>query len=323
MNPILDSLKGLSAAASEVLPLLETHDYREEAKYFKGAKMPMQMMPKTIRKIFKSVMRYIIPVMDDDNPLPGEALLSIDNMTIFSDNLTVTGDTQLAHQFQFVQIEPIQTVADEFMELGLHQQATLLENVCRFARAIRKAHNSAPFGNTGKELAPVHYVLTLAPKEMNKQEQEDNILHPIHNTMNKNIEILRKGFHDIRLHYREILHQEIARLLKDEFHLPAGPVLNFGQAITEIGYEEVGTTDRDDNDHVVLYLLYGIELKEENSLVFHWRDEDCFDIHRDDCEPDVDALEDTLYLLNAILKDIESGKLTINENFQILPTDED
>ena len=176
MNPILNSLKALSAAANEVLPLLETHDYREEAKHVKDAKLPLRMMPKTIQEIFNSVMRYIIPVMGDEDPLPGDALLTSDNMTIFSDNLTVTGDTQLAHQFQFVQIEPIQAVADEFTELGLHQQATLLENVCRFARTIRQAHNAAPFGNTGKELAPVHYVLSLAPEEMSKREEEDKML---------------------------------------------------------------------------------------------------------------------------------------------------
>lgn len=176
MNPILNTLKALSAAANEVLPLLETHDYREEAKHVKDAKLPLRMMPKTIQEIFNSVMRYIIPVMGDEDPLPGDALLTGDNMTIFSDNLTVTGDTQLAHQFQFVQIEPIQAVADEFTELGLHQQATLLENVCRFARTIRQAHNAAPFGNTGKDLAPVHYVLALAPEEMSKREEEDKML---------------------------------------------------------------------------------------------------------------------------------------------------
>ena len=176
MNPLLNSLKALSAAANEVLPLLETHDYREEAKHVKDAKLPLRMMPKTIQEVFNSVMRYIIPVMGDEDPLPGDALLTSDNMTIFSDNLTVTGDTQLAHQFQFVQIEPIQAVADEFTELGLHQQATLLENVCRFARTIRQAHNAAPFGNTGKELAPVHYVLALAPEEMSKREEEDKML---------------------------------------------------------------------------------------------------------------------------------------------------
>lgn len=176
MNPLLNSLKALSAAANEVLPLLETHDYREEAKHVKDAKLPLRMMPKTIQEIFNSVMRYIIPVMGDEDPLPGDALLTSDNMTIFSDNLTVTGDTQLAHQFQFVQIEPIQAVADEFTELGLHQQATLLENVCRFAHTIRQAHNAAPFGNTGKELAPVHYVLALAPEEMSKREEEDKML---------------------------------------------------------------------------------------------------------------------------------------------------
>ena len=68
MNPILNTLKALSTAASEVLPLLESYDYREEAKHVKEEKLPLRMMPKTIQEIFNSVMRYIIPVMGDEDP---------------------------------------------------------------------------------------------------------------------------------------------------------------------------------------------------------------------------------------------------------------
>ena len=52
MNPILNTLKALSTAASEVLPLLESYDYREEAKHVKEEKLPLRMMPKTIQDDF-------------------------------------------------------------------------------------------------------------------------------------------------------------------------------------------------------------------------------------------------------------------------------
>ena len=207
MNPILNTLKALSTAASEVLPLLESYDYREEAKHVKEEKLPLRMMPKTIQEIFNSVMRYIIPVMGDEDPLPGDALLTGDNMTIFSDNLTVTGDTQLAHQFQFVQIEPIQAVADEFTELGLHQQATLLENVCRFARTIRQAHNAAPFGSTGRDLAPVSYTIALAPEEVTEDEKEKADLLALF------CRPFRKGSYELR--EKQALYDELRKVIAD------------------------------------------------------------------------------------------------------------
>ena len=176
MDTLLNTLRDLSAAASEVLPLLETHDYRQEAKHIKEEKLPLKMFPKSIKEIFNSVMKFCIPIADIDDNLPSCALLNSDNMSVFSDNLNITGNTALAHQFQFIQIEPIQAVADEFTELGLHHQATMLENVCRFARTVRQGFNAAPFGASGKDLAPVHYILSLSPEEMSKREEEDKML---------------------------------------------------------------------------------------------------------------------------------------------------
>ena len=50
-------MKNLSEAASEVLPLLESYDYRKEAKRFKEEDLPLSMMPKTLKEIFRSVIR--------------------------------------------------------------------------------------------------------------------------------------------------------------------------------------------------------------------------------------------------------------------------
>lgn len=175
MYQIIQTLKNLSEAASEVLPLLESYDYRQEAKHFKEENLPLNMMPKTLKEIFRSVMRYCIPVQDDPNPIKSSALLNSNNIRIFTDNLNTTSDSQLAHQFQFIKLEPIREVAEEFTELGLKTQARLLENVCNFAIGIRQANNATPFGNPAKDLAPVNYLLNLAPDEITKEEKDDNM----------------------------------------------------------------------------------------------------------------------------------------------------
>ena len=175
MNPLLESLRNLSEAASEVLPLLESYDYRKEAKRFKEEDLPLSMMPKTLKEIFRSVMRYCIPVMGDEDPVRSSALLNADNIRLFTDNLNITTDRQLAHQFQFIELEPIRAVAEEFTELGLKQQARMLENACNFACGIRKANNAAPFGSSGKDLAPVNYLLNIASDEISEEEADDNL----------------------------------------------------------------------------------------------------------------------------------------------------
>ena len=175
MHPLLNTLKNLSEAASEVLPLLESYDYRKEAKRFKEEDLPLSMMPKTLKEIFRSIMRYCIPVLGDDDPVPSSALLNADNIKIFTDNLNITSDHQLAHQFSFIQIEPIREVAEEFTELGLKGQARMLENACNFARGIRQAHNAAPFGGSSKGLAPISYLLNIASDEISKEEAEENL----------------------------------------------------------------------------------------------------------------------------------------------------
>ena len=175
MHPLLESLKNLSEAASEVLPLLESYDYRKEAKRFKEEDLPLSMMPKTLKEIFRSVMRYCIPVLGDDDPVKSNALLNGDNIRIFTDNLNITSDRQLAHQFSFIQVEPIREVAAEFTELGLKKQARMLENACNFACGIRQANNASPFGCSSKNLAPVNYLLNLAPDEISDEEADDNM----------------------------------------------------------------------------------------------------------------------------------------------------
>lgn len=176
IDPIIDSLQRLSAAAEEALESLETNDYRQEARHFKEEQLPLRMMPKSIKEIYNSVMRYCVPLIGETDNLPDNALLNSDNIKTFTDNLNATMDTQLAHQFSFIRIEPIQAVADEFLELGLHTQANKLENVCNFARAIRQGHNTSSFCHTSSELPPIHYLIQLSPEEFSEDEEEDNTL---------------------------------------------------------------------------------------------------------------------------------------------------
>jgi len=170
-DPIIESLRGLSSAAEEALESLEANDYRQEVLKLKETHLPLRMMPRTIQDIIDSVIRYCTPIMDDDSPVPSAALLSADNLRMFTDNLNATGDRDLAHQFQFISLDPILSVVEEFKELGLNVQARMLENACNFALGIKKSHNAAPFGRAGKDIAPVSYNILLSPEELTEDEQ--------------------------------------------------------------------------------------------------------------------------------------------------------
>ncbi len=173
---IIATLKKLSKASEEALESLESYDYRQEVKKIKESELPLQAMPKTIKQIFNSIMKHCIPIMDNPDNLPTEALLNAANMTTFSDNLNITGDKHIAKQFTFIKLDPIKDVADEFIELGLHGQARYLENIYNFALAIRQGHNASPFCNPGNDMPKVSYVIQLAPEELSKDEDENNTL---------------------------------------------------------------------------------------------------------------------------------------------------
>lgn len=168
---LIESLQGLSTASSEALESLEKHDYRKEVEKLKETHLPLKMMPRTIRDIFTSVMRWCIPMAEDEAPLPSSSLLNAGNIKNFIENLNLTGDKELAHRFQFIPLEPIQDVADEFTRLGLAIQARMLENACTFARTIRQGYNAAPFGGSAKDLSPVSYSPILAPEELSEEDQ--------------------------------------------------------------------------------------------------------------------------------------------------------
>ena len=55
---IIRTLKKLSSASEEALESLEAYDYRQKVKHLKDNQLPLHYMPKTIRQIFNSVMKY-------------------------------------------------------------------------------------------------------------------------------------------------------------------------------------------------------------------------------------------------------------------------
>lgn len=78
-----------------------------------------------------SVLIYCTPLSDHDDSLPSDALLCKKNMQIFIENLNVTGDSDLVHCCQFIELEPIMDVAHCLNELGLTTQGRLLANAFR------------------------------------------------------------------------------------------------------------------------------------------------------------------------------------------------
>lgn len=170
-HTLIESLQGLSDASQEALESLEKHDYRKEVQKIKEEQLPLNIFPKTIKDIFTSIMRWCVPMADDPTPLPSYALLNAGNIKNFIENLNLTGDKELAHSFQFIPLEPIHDVADQFTQLGLTKQARMLENVCSFALTIRQGYNAAPFGGSAKDLSPVTYSPILAPEELSEEDQ--------------------------------------------------------------------------------------------------------------------------------------------------------
>lgn len=131
MHKLLTSLKDLSGAAAEALPLLEKYNYRKEARTDMDKHLSMDVLPKPLREIVDSVLIYCTPLSDHDDSLPSDALLCKKNMQIFIENLNVTGDSDLVHCCQFIELEPIMDVAHCLNELGLTTQGRLLANAFR------------------------------------------------------------------------------------------------------------------------------------------------------------------------------------------------
>lgn len=173
---IIRTLKKLSSASEEALESLEAYDYRQEVKRLKDNQLPLHSMPKTIRQIFNSVMKYCVPIIDEYETEQSCTLLNADNIKAFTDNLNITADRQLSKKFAFINIEPIKDVAEQFVELGLHAQARMLSNIYNFALAIRQGHTASAFPTSGKDLPEIHYCLQLDPEEFSQEEDENNKL---------------------------------------------------------------------------------------------------------------------------------------------------
>lgn len=173
MHPLLNSLKELSKAANEALPFLEKYDYRKEVDSNMDDCLPMEILPKPLKKIIDSILRYCIPIIKYDEVIPQNALLNKKNMQLFIENLNLTDDKSLYHQFQFIEVEPIQDVSAYFVELGLKQQATLLANAAEFAIKLRTANRSILFSSIGHNQPKITINFTVPPEELSEKEMEE------------------------------------------------------------------------------------------------------------------------------------------------------
>ena len=167
---ILSSLKDLSEAAAQSLPLFERYDYRKEAQRWEEENLPLDLLPKPLREIVDSVIQYCIDIRKDGRTIPSTALLGKKNMQLFLRNLDLTGDTAQTHMVQFIDIEPIKTVADYFSELGLQNQARLLGNVYEFADSLRSSNRRASFKAAGCKLPATTINFTVPPDELTEDE---------------------------------------------------------------------------------------------------------------------------------------------------------
>ena len=167
---ILSSLKDLSEAAAQSLPLLERYDYRKEAQRWEEENLPLDLLPKPLREIVDSVIQYCIDIRKDGRTIPSTALLGKKNMQLFLRNLDLTGDTSQTHMVQFIDIEPIKTVADYFSELGLQNQARLLANVYEFADSLRSSNRRASFKAAGCKLPATTINFTVPPDGLTEDE---------------------------------------------------------------------------------------------------------------------------------------------------------
>ena len=171
MHKLLTSLKDLSGAAAEALPLLEKYNYRKEARTDMDKHLSMNVLPKPLREIVDSVLVYCTPLIDHDDNLPSDALLCKKNMQIFIENMNVTGDSDLIQCCQFIELEPIMDVAHCLNELGLTTQGRLLANAYEFGVKLRSCSRTSAFRPYDGSRPPIQANFTVPAEELSDDEK--------------------------------------------------------------------------------------------------------------------------------------------------------
>ena len=171
MHTLLNTLKNLSETASNVLPFLEKYNYRKEARTDMDKHLSMDVLPKPLREIVDSVLVYCTPLIQHDDNLPSDALLCKKNMQIFIENLNVTGDSDLVHSCQFIELEPIIDVAHCLNELGLTTQGRLLANAYEFGIKLRSCSRTSAFRPYDGSQPPIQVNFTVPAEELSDDEK--------------------------------------------------------------------------------------------------------------------------------------------------------
>lgn len=66
MHPLLTSLKELSEAAGQALPLWEKYDYRKEATTDMDKHLSLDVLPKPLREVVDNLLIYCTPLIRHD-----------------------------------------------------------------------------------------------------------------------------------------------------------------------------------------------------------------------------------------------------------------
>lgn len=172
MKKLINTLEKLSKAASEALPLLESYDYSQEAADYKNTKLQLSMIPKTLQEILDSLLMYCTHISYNGERLDDNELLDKDNMTMFKENLEISGDASVLKTLNFIDISPIEDVRDLLERMGVSQPARLLENVCSFAKAMRSYSRLKSLRPTVERTSPIRIEFTLSREEMTSSEEK-------------------------------------------------------------------------------------------------------------------------------------------------------
>jgi len=207
MHPLLKSIKELSKVAKESLSLFESVDYRKDADTCDEENLPLKLLPKPLKEIIDNLIQYCIDIRKDGVIIPAASLLNKKNMQLFIENLNISGDKTLLHQFQFIDIEPIREVAEYLAELGVKNQTRLLENVYEFAHKLKCSSRATSLCQTGCDMPTVNITFVVPSEELSDTEKEKTKLYKEFCT------IFKAGI--LSTSQKRALYDSFARILSD------------------------------------------------------------------------------------------------------------
>lgn len=166
---LFDTIESLCEACNKALIDLEHHDYRSEVPAIHDRTLDLKLIPQTLKDIRNDVMRHFRPIIDVENNFKEEDLLTKDNINLFIHNTNRNNNRTAAKKFMYLDPDLIKELTNQFQEIGLHDDATLLENAYNFIIGIRNAHCTNQF--TNEEAPRIEITYTIQKDELTEDER--------------------------------------------------------------------------------------------------------------------------------------------------------